>query len=210
MSPDIVTAGLSTVAVRMPAHPIAQALIRADWPSRCAPAPTGFTELSPTPRSCPRSLGSDVDLILEWRTLPDLASNPPSSSRRMLSPPFFARHHSTHGAGINHRSGRPRPRPSNRSPSRPGMRRRAITAHALPVLWPQTEHSRTWTGHLSAARARAQSHRRQRSHPPDAQSAPDYAAALYEVLHRADAGNYDWIAVDVPPAHPIGTPSRTD
>jgi L-threonylcarbamoyladenylate synthase len=34
------------------------------------------------------------------------------------------------------------------------------------------------------------------------QSADDYSATLYEVLHRADAGNYDWIAVDLPPGTP--------
>ena len=34
------------------------------------------------------------------------------------------------------------------------------------------------------------------------QSAADYAAALYEVLHLADTGNYDWIAVDMPPSAP--------
>jgi len=33
-------------------------------------------------------------------------------------------------------------------------------------------------------------------------AAADYAAALYEVLHQADAGNYNWIAVDVPPSTP--------
>jgi hypothetical protein len=34
------------------------------------------------------------------------------------------------------------------------------------------------------------------------QSAADYAAALYEVLHRANAGNYNWIALDLPPNTP--------
>jgi L-threonylcarbamoyladenylate synthase len=34
------------------------------------------------------------------------------------------------------------------------------------------------------------------------QSATDYAASLYEVLHQADAGNYNWIAVDLPPNTP--------
>jgi L-threonylcarbamoyladenylate synthase len=34
-------------------------------------------------------------------------------------------------------------------------------------------------------------------------SAPaDYAAALYEKLHQADAANADWIAVDQPPDTP--------
>ncbi len=48
----------------------------------------------------------------------------------------------------------------------------------------------------------------QHEHPPSRtnitilqmpQRAAGYAAALYEVLHQADAGNYSWIAVDLPP-----------
>jgi L-threonylcarbamoyladenylate synthase len=34
------------------------------------------------------------------------------------------------------------------------------------------------------------------------QSAPDYAAALYQALHQADAANAYWIAVDQPPSTP--------
>ena len=34
------------------------------------------------------------------------------------------------------------------------------------------------------------------------QSAAEYAAALYDVLHLADTGNYNWIAVDIPPSTP--------
>ncbi len=34
------------------------------------------------------------------------------------------------------------------------------------------------------------------------QSAANYAAALYEVLHQADAENCNWIAVDLPPNTP--------
>jgi L-threonylcarbamoyladenylate synthase len=30
-------------------------------------------------------------------------------------------------------------------------------------------------------------------------AAADYAAALYEKLHQADAANVNWIAVDLPP-----------
>jgi L-threonylcarbamoyladenylate synthase len=37
---------------------------------------------------------------------------------------------------------------------------------------------------------------------PMPRSAPDYAAALYEALHQADAANADWIAVDSPPTTP--------
>jgi L-threonylcarbamoyladenylate synthase len=46
--PDIVTAGLSTVGLRMPAHPMALALIRAAGVPIAAPSANRFTELSPT------------------------------------------------------------------------------------------------------------------------------------------------------------------
>src|SRR5262249_12265121 len=46
--PDIVTAGLPTVGVRMPAHPLALELIRAAGVPIAAPSANRFTELSPT------------------------------------------------------------------------------------------------------------------------------------------------------------------
>ena len=46
--PDIVTAGLSTVALRVPAHPLALALIEAAGVPIAAPSANRFTELSPT------------------------------------------------------------------------------------------------------------------------------------------------------------------
>jgi L-threonylcarbamoyladenylate synthase len=46
--PDIVTAGLPTVGLRMPAHPLALELIRASGVPIAAPSANRFTELSPT------------------------------------------------------------------------------------------------------------------------------------------------------------------
>src|SRR3984957_15159814 len=46
--PDRLTAGLGTVGVRMPAHPIAQALIEEAGVPIAAPSANRFTELSPT------------------------------------------------------------------------------------------------------------------------------------------------------------------
>ena len=46
--PDIVTAGLATVGLRSPRHPIAEALIRAAQLPVAAPSANRFTELSPT------------------------------------------------------------------------------------------------------------------------------------------------------------------
>src|SRR5260370_12571840 len=64
--PAIVTANLSTVGLRMPAHPIALALIRAAGVPLAPPPANRFTELSPTTAHHVRlSLGSDIDYILD-------------------------------------------------------------------------------------------------------------------------------------------------
>lgn len=64
--PDIVTAGLESVAVRVPAHPIALSLLRASGVPLAAPSANRFTEVSPTTAAhVARGLGSAVDLILD-------------------------------------------------------------------------------------------------------------------------------------------------
>ncbi|MFL5340352.1 MAG: L-threonylcarbamoyladenylate synthase [Gemmataceae bacterium] len=63
--PDIVTAGGPTVAVRMPAHPVALALIRAAGVPLAAPSANRSGELSPTTAEhVRRSLSSRIDMIL--------------------------------------------------------------------------------------------------------------------------------------------------
>ncbi len=64
--PDAVTAGLPAVGVRVPAHPVALALIRAANLPIAAPSANRSTELSPvSARHVERSLGERVDLILD-------------------------------------------------------------------------------------------------------------------------------------------------
>lgn len=64
--PDIVTAGLPTVAVRMPAHPVALALIRAAGTPIAAPSANRFSRTSPTTaRHVQDDLGDRIDLILD-------------------------------------------------------------------------------------------------------------------------------------------------
>jgi L-threonylcarbamoyladenylate synthase len=69
--PDIVTAGLSTVAVRMPKHPMALNLIeQADCPI-AAPSANPFGYLSPTTAEHVQDqLGNRVDLILDGGRCP--------------------------------------------------------------------------------------------------------------------------------------------
>ncbi|MBA3613900.1 MAG: threonylcarbamoyl-AMP synthase [Nitrospirales bacterium] len=64
--PDVVTAGLPTVAIRMPAHPIALALIREAGTPIAAPSANPFGYVSPTAaHHVVEGLGDHVDLILD-------------------------------------------------------------------------------------------------------------------------------------------------
>lgn len=64
--PDLVTAGLPTVAVRMPAHPAAQALIREAGVPIAAPSANPFGYVSPTcAQHVVDGLGDRVDVILD-------------------------------------------------------------------------------------------------------------------------------------------------
>jgi L-threonylcarbamoyladenylate synthase len=64
--PAIVTAGLESVAIRVPAHPVALALLRAARVPIAAPSANRFTELSPTTAAhVVKGLGAHVDLILD-------------------------------------------------------------------------------------------------------------------------------------------------
>jgi len=64
--PDVVTAGLGTVGVRLPAHPVALALIRKARLPLAGPSANRFTELSPvTAEQVRRALGTAVDMVLD-------------------------------------------------------------------------------------------------------------------------------------------------
>jgi L-threonylcarbamoyladenylate synthase len=89
--PDLVTAGLATVAVRVPAHPVALALLRTSGLPIAAPSANRFTEVSPTTaKHVEKGLGGRVQLILDGgatsvgieSTVLDLAAGRP----RLLRP----------------------------------------------------------------------------------------------------------------------------
>lgn len=64
--PDLVSAGLPTVAVRMPAHPVAHTLIACAGTPLAAPSANPFGYLSPTrAEHVARLLGERVDLIVD-------------------------------------------------------------------------------------------------------------------------------------------------
>jgi L-threonylcarbamoyladenylate synthase len=89
--PDVVTAGGPTVAVRVPAHPVALALLRAAGLPVAAPSANRSTGLSPTrAEHVLRGLDGRIDLVLDGgptaggleSTVLDVTGNPP----RLLRP----------------------------------------------------------------------------------------------------------------------------
>ncbi|MGI6403005.1 MAG: L-threonylcarbamoyladenylate synthase [Oscillospiraceae bacterium] len=64
--PDVVTAGLNTVAIRMPSHPIARAVIRAAGVPIAAPSANLSGKPSPTTaRHCMEDLSGKIPLVLD-------------------------------------------------------------------------------------------------------------------------------------------------
>jgi L-threonylcarbamoyladenylate synthase len=88
--PDDVTAGLDTVAIRVPSHPIAQALLQSARLPIAAPSANRFSRPSPTRAAhVLADLGGRVDMILDGgpttvgleSTVIDLANQPPTVLR---------------------------------------------------------------------------------------------------------------------------------
>jgi L-threonylcarbamoyladenylate synthase len=69
--PDVVTAGLTTVGIRVPAHPVAHALLTAAGVPVAAPSANRFTRVSPTlAEHVIRGLGHRADLIVDGGATP--------------------------------------------------------------------------------------------------------------------------------------------
>ena len=199
--PPIVTAGLPTVGLRMPAHSIALALIRAAGVPLAGPSANRFTEVSPTTADHVRlSLGSDIDYILDGGPC---SVGIESTVLSLVEPgPVLLR-----PGGISRTELEAIVGPvASASEIRAG-------AHPSPGMHPRHYSPRTPLLLVKDGKLpdQGQGIYLQHQHLPSRESvqtiqmpavAPNYAAALYEILHQADAGNYNWIAVDPPPDTP--------
>jgi L-threonylcarbamoyladenylate synthase len=185
--PDIVTAGLPTVGLRMPAHPLALELIRAAGVPIAAPSANRFTELSPTAAShVPEAL---ADYVLDGgparvgieSTVVSLVGAP-AGEAMLLRPGVIPLPDLEALIGPIRIAGAV----GEGAHDSPGMHERHYRPRTPLVLFRAGES-------LPAGRGvRAEM-------PADPR---EYAAALYETLHRLDAEGLDWIAVDEPPDAP--------
>ena len=189
--PDIVTAGLATVGLRVPAHPLAIALIRAAGVPVAAPSANRFTQLSPTSAEHVRaSLGDAVDMILDGGSTPvgiestvlSLAGVP-----TLLRPGMISKEEieavigdvadaPAAAAGLPHAA--------------PGMHRKHYSPRTPLLLIAPGERPVGGRGAVISPRSHAHGVVRMSADPKR------YAAALYATLHELDGQGYDWIAVE--------------
>jgi L-threonylcarbamoyladenylate synthase len=202
--PGIVTANLPTIGLRMPAHPIAQALIEAAGFPLAAPSANRFTELSPTTADhVRRSLGNDVDFVLdggpcevgiESTVLSLVGPRPvllrPGGVSRTELEAIIGEVGDIESAGEVLAGSHPSP----------GMHPRHYSPNTVLYLVSSGKSPDEGRGIYLQYRNRPSGSNATIHRMP--LSAASYAATLYEVLHQADDGNYDWIAVDIPPNTP--------
>jgi len=180
--PDVVTAGLPSVGLRMPAHPVAHALIEAAGVPVAAPSANRFTQLSPTTAEHVReSLGDRVDLILDGgacevgieSTVISLAGARP----RILRPGMISQ---TLIEGVIG------PVEVGGGAESPGQHPKHYSPRTRLILGDSPKEGRGARLDFS-------------NMPPGAAA---YAERLYGVLHELDAAGYDWISVEMPPDTP--------
>ena len=204
--PDEVTAGLPAVAVRVPAHPVALALLRAARLPIAAPSANRFTELSPTrAEHVVKSLVSGVDLVLDAgstavgieSTVLDLSGDRP----RLLRPGMVTL--AELEAAIGPVAPAPRPLESEARLS-PGMHDRHYAPRARLVLCTAPEASALAS---EAGRNRLIGALPIGSAPWPAKHVirmPNdpvmYASRLYAALHSLDELGCQVVLVELPPA----------
>jgi L-threonylcarbamoyladenylate synthase len=204
--PDVVTAGGPTVAVRVPAHPVAHALIQAAGLPIAAPSANRSTQVSPTrAEHVLRGLNARIEVILDAgptrggieSTVLDLTTDPP----RLLRPglvmpaqieevigPITRTPGTTGGTG---------PLPS------PGMMARHYAPQATVELVAADARARmeelfqtgVQVGWLSLQAAQPGG----TVHIPMPADPAAYSARLYAALHEMDDAGVERILIDLPP-----------
>ena len=212
--PHSVTAGLPSVALRVPAHPVAHALLRAAGVPVAAPSANRSTQVSPTTAEhVVRGLGERVDVIVDGGPCPvgiestvlSLAGPRPT----LLRPGTISVDDLRPVIGeVALPSAAPEATAARPSP---GMMDRHYAPRALLYVVPPSERARM----LAAAGEEVERGRRigglVMMPVDDARIAPieemphhpiEYASRLYAALHRMDDAGCDAVLIDEPPNTP--------
>jgi L-threonylcarbamoyladenylate synthase len=188
--PGIVTAGLNTVGVRIPAHPLALQLIEAAALPLAAPSANRFGELSPTTAAHVRAaFGDSIPVLDGGPTRVGIESTVVSIADgkiTLLRPGMIALGEIERAIAPEGESGA---HPSPGMAARHYSPRTPLMIVSTPREMPDRSGAYVWwnTSGLTARSIRM----------PDDPVA--YARRLYGVLHDLDQENWPWIAVEAPP-----------
>lgn len=185
--PDLVTAGLPSVGLRIPAHPLAQALLDAAQIPIAAPSANRFTELSPTTAEHVREgLGSCVDMILDGGScavgIESTVLSLTGAVPRILRPGMISQTQIEEVIGTI-KTGTTE---AGAGAESPGQHPRHYSPHTPVVLGDSPAEGRGVRLDFGAM-------------PRDAAS---YAEQLYRRLHDLDREGLDWISIELPPDTP--------
>jgi L-threonylcarbamoyladenylate synthase len=182
--PDLVTAGLDSVGIRVPKHPVALELIRTAGVPIAAPSANRFTQISPTTAEhVAQGMGDRVELILDGgptrvgieSTVVSLRRNPPA----VLRPGMISQHDLELLTGIHWEKEVDKPHVEES----PGLHARHYAPRTKLYLLEQGMRPAAGRGRIIEMPAQVE----------------EYALRLYAELHKADAEGWDWIGLYKPP-----------
>jgi L-threonylcarbamoyladenylate synthase len=181
--PDLVTAGLPSVGLRMPSHPLALALIEAAGLPIAAPSANRFTELSPTTAEHVRQslAGAHVEMILDGGSctvgIESTVISMAGATPRILRPGMITQTQIEEVIG---------PVECGAGVESPGQHPRHYSPRTKVVLGEAPREGHGWRLDFNVM--------------PREPAA--YAERLYRELHELDRQAYDWIAIELPPDTP--------
>lgn len=183
--PDLVTAGLPTVGVRVPDHPVALELIQAAGVPVAAPSANLFMGLSPTTAAHVREAFGDRVAVLEGGPsrigIESTVVSIEDGRLKLLRPGMISL------GELEKVSAGTSSHPS------PGMHDRHYSPRTRLYLGDRPSSGQgAWVWFQTRASAL-----REVQMPSDPEG---YAARLYDTLHQLDHAGLDWIAVELPPA----------
>jgi L-threonylcarbamoyladenylate synthase len=187
--PDEVTAGLSTVGLRMPRHPVALELLRQAGVPIAAPSANRFTQLSPTTAEHVReAFGDETPFLLDGGPcevgLESTVVAVTKDGLEVLRPGMAL----VEDATVSND-------PIDAAHRSPGQHKKHYSPRTRVLL---VKHGRLpHHGRGAYLWLRQEAHAAETIHMP--QQPEVYAAQLYGLLHDLDRSELDWIAVELPP-----------
>jgi L-threonylcarbamoyladenylate synthase len=197
--PDEVTAGLPTVGLRIPRHPLALALLREAGIPIAAPSANRFTQLSPTTaQHVHDAFGGETPFLLDGGPcevgLESTVIAVTPEGLEVLRPGMaFVETEAAESAGQK-QSGAP-DKTTDAAHRSPGQHKKHYSPRTRVILVGRGFLPREGRGAYLWLDYSARADHKRRM--PD--SAEEYAAQLYGTLHELDTQGFDWIAVELPP-----------